>query len=249
MKKATFTQALALVLAGILPASVFFGAASCKTETDPTPPAITLPALTGTVNTSGGLEVGSTLTASLSGSNTSGPITFEWYDENGILIATGPSYASVEANVDKPITVKASDSNHSGFLTSAPLTVLPKTYERTVNNTFGKKIIFRDCTGSALSLIDNVMISDINGFSNSNYMSLGFDVIVYLVSSGSGYSINTPSASMITVTVTNGMTAFYLSSLIHDGIQDVGGGIATMRGIVPQSIRMAFLDKQKTVSG
>lgn len=84
-----------------------------------------LPTIAGSVNISGNAVYGSKLTASATVSG-AGTLSYEWF-RDGSSIGTGAEYTLGKADVGKAITVKVSDTNHSGTLDKATANVAKKT--------------------------------------------------------------------------------------------------------------------------
>ena len=79
--------------------------------------------LTGTVNFSTTAQSGKALTASLSGSNASGTITFTWKHGTTVL-TTGATYTPVAADVGQTLTVVVTTDQQSGSITATTAAVL-----------------------------------------------------------------------------------------------------------------------------
>ncbi len=85
-------------------------------------------ALDGTVNITGTLKYGETLTADITGiTNNTGTLTYEWYRGSyEITDATGDTYTLVEADIGKAITVKVSSSVQTDEISSAATSTIEK---------------------------------------------------------------------------------------------------------------------------
>ena len=84
-------------------------------------------ALTGAVNISGTLQVGQTLTATVSGDNNTGALSYQWYrGEEAISEATGSTYTLVAADAGKTIKCVVSSSIQTGTVTSAATAAIAK---------------------------------------------------------------------------------------------------------------------------
>ncbi|MDP3447998.1 MAG: hypothetical protein Q8S22_08065 [Eubacteriales bacterium] len=83
----------------------------------------TVAGLTGTPLISGTAQSGRTLTASLSGSNASGTISYVW-QRGGATVGTGATYLLGSADVGQVITLYVTASEQSGTLSAATATVL-----------------------------------------------------------------------------------------------------------------------------
>ncbi len=79
--------------------------------------------LTGTINFSTTAQSGKALTASLSGSNASGTITYTWKRGTTVL-TTGATYTPVAADVGQTLTVVVTTDQQSGSLTATTAAVL-----------------------------------------------------------------------------------------------------------------------------
>jgi hypothetical protein len=83
--------------------------------------------LTGTANISGTAVFGQTLTASLTGSNNSGTLSYQWVrGSSDISSATGSTYTLVEADIGSTISVKITSSVETGTRTSAATSAVQK---------------------------------------------------------------------------------------------------------------------------
>ena len=72
-------------------------------------------ALTGTASITGTLKFNEELTATLTGGNNTGTLTYKWYrGSDEIIGATGSTYTLVENDIGKTITVKVSSSVQTG---------------------------------------------------------------------------------------------------------------------------------------
>lgn len=72
-------------------------------------------ALTGTASITGTEKFGQTLTATLTGGNNTGTLTYKWYrGSDEIIGATGSTYTLVEDDIGKTITVKISSNVQTG---------------------------------------------------------------------------------------------------------------------------------------
>ena len=83
----------------------------------------TVAGLTGTALISGTAQSGNTLTASLSGSNASGTVSYVW-QRGGATVGTGATYLLGSADVGQVITLTVTTSEQSGTLTAATAAVL-----------------------------------------------------------------------------------------------------------------------------
>ena len=84
-------------------------------------------ALTGTVNITGILKYGQELTATLTGGNNTGTLTYKWYrGSDEIIGATGSTYTLVEDDIGKTITVKVSSTVQTGEIPSAATAAVGK---------------------------------------------------------------------------------------------------------------------------
>ena len=81
-------------------------------------------ALTGTASISGTAKYGETLTASLTGSNNTGNLSYQW-KRDGVNIsgATSSTYTAAAADIDKNITVTISSDVQTGSQTSSSVTI------------------------------------------------------------------------------------------------------------------------------
>jgi len=96
------------------------------------------PELTGTVTINGTAMVGKTLTASTSGLNGSGTLTYQWKRGTTNIGTNNSSYVIVDADVGSTITVTVSRAGYAGTKTSAPTAVVVRPYWTIVtNSTFG----------------------------------------------------------------------------------------------------------------
>jgi hypothetical protein len=85
------------------------------------------PALTGTAGISGMAVYGQTLTASLSGSNNTGTLSYQWVrGSSDIPAATGSTYTLAAADIGSAVSVKISSSVETGTITSAATSVVQK---------------------------------------------------------------------------------------------------------------------------
>ena len=77
-------------------------------------------ALTGTASITGTLKFNEELTATLTGGNNTGTLTYKWYrGSDEIIGATGSTYTLVEDDIGKTITVKVSSTVQTGEIPSA----------------------------------------------------------------------------------------------------------------------------------
>lgn len=84
-------------------------------------------ALTGTASITGTLKFGEELTATLTGGNNTGTLTYKWYrDSAEISSATNSTYTLVEDDIGKTITVKVSSTVQTGEITSAATAAVGK---------------------------------------------------------------------------------------------------------------------------
>ena len=87
----------------------------------------TVSALTGTASITGSAVYGQTLTASLTGSNNTGTLSYWWVrGSTDIPSATSSTYTLVEADIGKQIKVKITSSIESGTITSAATSAVQK---------------------------------------------------------------------------------------------------------------------------
>lgn len=85
------------------------------------------PLLTGTANITGSPVFGQTLTASLTGSNNTGTLSYQWVrGSSDIVSATGSTYTLVQADIGYQITVKINSSFETGTVTGAPTSAVQK---------------------------------------------------------------------------------------------------------------------------
>jgi len=84
-----------------------------------------LPALTGTVsiNGTGTVKVGQTLTANTNSLGGNGTISYQWKRETTVIGFNYSSYTVQSADTSSTITVTVTRSGNSGRITSAPVTV------------------------------------------------------------------------------------------------------------------------------
>ena len=78
--------------------------------------------LTGTVVVSDAPRVGITITASLSGSNNTGTLSYAWKRGN-TLLSTGASYTPATADIGSPLTVEATSTIETGVRTTVTAAV------------------------------------------------------------------------------------------------------------------------------
>jgi len=84
-------------------------------------------ALTGTATIAGDAIFGQTLTASLTGGNNTGTLSYQWTKNDGdIAGATDSAYTLAESDITALIRVKISSSVETGTLTSAPTAAVEK---------------------------------------------------------------------------------------------------------------------------
>ena len=84
-------------------------------------------ALTGTASITGTLKFNEELTATLTGGNNTGTLTYKWYrGSDEISGATGNTYTLVEEDIGKTITVKITSSVESGTIVSSPTAAVEK---------------------------------------------------------------------------------------------------------------------------
>ena len=77
-------------------------------------------ALTGMASITGTLKYGAELTATLTGGNNTGTLTYKWYrGSDEIIGATGSTYTLVEEDIGKAITVKITSNVQTGEITSS----------------------------------------------------------------------------------------------------------------------------------
>ena len=85
------------------------------------------PALTGTAGIAGSAVFGQTLTASLSGSNNTGTLSYQWTrDGSGIALAISSTYTLVQADIGASIRVKITSDVQTGTVTSLPTAAVDK---------------------------------------------------------------------------------------------------------------------------
>ena len=86
-----------------------------------------IPALTGTVSITGAAVFGETLTASLSGSNNTGMLSYQWVrGSTDIPSATGSIYTLGQADIGQQIKVRITSSVETGTITSASASAVQK---------------------------------------------------------------------------------------------------------------------------
>ena len=84
-------------------------------------------ALTGTASITGTLKFNEELTATLTGGNNTGTLTYKWYrGSDEIIGATGSTYTLVEDDIGKTITVKVSSTVQTGEIPSAATAAVGK---------------------------------------------------------------------------------------------------------------------------
>lgn len=84
-------------------------------------------ALTGTASITGTLKFNEELTATLTGGNNTGTLTYKWYrGSDEISGATGSTYTLVAADIGKTITVEITSSVQTGKITSAATATVVK---------------------------------------------------------------------------------------------------------------------------
>lgn len=84
-------------------------------------------ALTGTASITGTAKFGQTLTATLTGGNNTGTLTYKWYRGGETTeIATGSTYTLVKEDIGKTITVRVSSNVQTGEITSAATATVVK---------------------------------------------------------------------------------------------------------------------------
>ncbi len=77
-------------------------------------------ALTGTASITGTLKFNEELTATLTGGNNTGTLTYKWYrGSDEIIGATGSTYTLVEEDIGKTITVKITSDAQTGEITGS----------------------------------------------------------------------------------------------------------------------------------
>jgi len=82
----------------------------------------TLPALSGTISTIGEARYGMTMTASLSGSNNTGTLTYTWKRGNTVA-GTGTSYAVIAADIGNQLSLEVTSSVQGGIVSKSLGTV------------------------------------------------------------------------------------------------------------------------------
>ncbi len=84
-------------------------------------------ALTGTVTISGSLQYGKELTATVSETNNTGTLSYQWkHDGSNISGATSTSYTLAEADIFKSISVEVSSSVETGSISSTGTAAIEK---------------------------------------------------------------------------------------------------------------------------
>ena len=84
-------------------------------------------ALTGTASITGTEKFGQTLTATLTGGNNTGTLTYKWYrGSDEIIGATGSTYTLVEDDIGKTITVKITSSVQTGEINGSTTGTIEK---------------------------------------------------------------------------------------------------------------------------
>lgn len=78
----------------------------------------TLSGLTGTINTTGEARYGMTMTATLSGSNNTGTLTYTW-KRGTTVVGTGASYAVSAADISNPLSVEVTSTVQGGVVTKS----------------------------------------------------------------------------------------------------------------------------------
>jgi hypothetical protein len=87
----------------------------------------TLPALTGTISTTGEARYGMTMTATLSGSNNSGTLTYTWKRGNTVA-GTGVAYVISAADIGNQLTLEVTSSVQGGVVSKSLGTVAKAYY-------------------------------------------------------------------------------------------------------------------------
>ena len=84
-------------------------------------------ALTGTATITGTAKFGQTLTASLTGGNNTGTLSYKWYRGDTVISgATGKTYTLVAADIGEAIKVEISSSVQTGSVTSSATSTVGK---------------------------------------------------------------------------------------------------------------------------
>ena len=109
--------------------------------------------LTGTASISGTLKVGQTLTASLTGSNNSGTLSYQWMrGSSNISSATGSAYVLVSDDLGKQISVKITSSVQTGTITSAATSAVTAATKQTASPATGVTPILTSKTYTTVTL-------------------------------------------------------------------------------------------------
>jgi hypothetical protein len=92
---------------------------TCTSPIDPIPEPTLPTILTGTANISGIAQSGQTLTGSITGSNGTGTIAYEWKSGGIVVGSNAATYTLVAGDVGKIITVKISYSDMNGSISAS----------------------------------------------------------------------------------------------------------------------------------
>lgn len=87
----------------------------------------TLSGLSGTINTTGEARYGMTMTATLTGSNNTGTLTYTW-KRGTTVVGTGVSYAVSAADISNPLSVEVTSTVQGGVVTKSLGTVAKAYY-------------------------------------------------------------------------------------------------------------------------
>ena len=87
----------------------------------------TLAGLTGTISTTGEARYGMTMTATLSGSNNTGTLTYTW-KRGTTVVGTGAAYAVSAADISNPLSVEVTSTVQGGVVTKSLGTVAKAYY-------------------------------------------------------------------------------------------------------------------------